>query len=88
MVEISILTTTIDTFDNKKLIVPNAKVMADNITNHTAYKTRRVDLVAGISYSDDIDRAREAIKAAIAEIPEVLADPETRRLLTNAGFLA
>jgi small conductance mechanosensitive channel len=73
--EISILTTTIDTFDNKKMIVPNSKVMADNITNHTAYKTRRVDLTAGISYSDDIDRAREAIKAAMAAVPEVLDEP-------------
>jgi small conductance mechanosensitive channel len=73
--EISILTTTVDTFDNKKMIVPNAKVMADNITNHTAYKTRRVDLSAGISYADDIDRAREAIKAAIAEVPGILDEP-------------
>jgi small conductance mechanosensitive channel len=73
--EISILTTTIDTFDNKKMIVPNSKVRSDNITNHTAYNTRRVDLEAGISYSDDIDRARAAIKAALAEIPEVLGDP-------------
>jgi small conductance mechanosensitive channel len=73
--EISILTTTIDTFDNKKMIIPNSKVMSDNITNHTAYQTRRVDLEAGISYSDDIDRARAAIKAALAEIPEVLGDP-------------
>ncbi|MEN8255022.1 MAG: mechanosensitive ion channel domain-containing protein, partial [Verrucomicrobiota bacterium] len=73
--EISILTTMIDAFDNKRIIVPNSKVMADNIINHTINSTRRVDLVAGISYSDDIDKARAAIKAAIAEIPEVLGDP-------------
>ncbi|MDH3981767.1 MAG: mechanosensitive ion channel [Kiritimatiellaceae bacterium] len=73
--EIGILTTHIDTLDNKKTVVPNAKVMESNITNYTANDTRRVDLVAGISYSDDIDKARAAIKAAIAEIPEVLSEP-------------
>ncbi|MEN7973476.1 MAG: mechanosensitive ion channel domain-containing protein [Verrucomicrobiota bacterium] len=73
--EIGILTTMIDTFDNKRVIIPNSKVLADNITNHTFNNTRRVDLVAGISYSDDIDKARAAIKEAIAGIPEVLAEP-------------
>lgn len=73
--EIGILTTSIDTFDNKRTIIPNAKLMSDNITNHTANNTRRVDLVAGISYGDDIDKARAAIKAAIAEFPEVLENP-------------
>jgi small conductance mechanosensitive channel len=79
--EISILTTTIDTFDNEKMIVPNAKVMADNITNHTAYSHRRIDLRASISYGDDIDRAREAIKNAVAEIPHVLDDPALEIIL-------
>jgi small conductance mechanosensitive channel len=83
--EISILTTTIDTFDNKKMIAPNSKVMADNITNHTAYQTRRVDLTAGISYADDIDRAREAIKAALAEVPEVLREPAPDILVSEMG---
>ncbi len=73
--EIGILTTSLDTFDNKRVIIPNAKLMSDNITNHTTNHTRRVDLVAGISYSDDIDKARAAIKAAIAEFPEVLETP-------------
>ncbi len=73
--EISILTTILDTFDNKRIIIPNAKVMADNITNHTANDTRRVDLVAGISYGDDIDQARAAIKEALEEFSEILETP-------------
>lgn len=73
--EIGILTTSLDTYDNKRTIIPNAKVMSDNITNHSVNDTRRVDLVAGISYADDIDKARAAIKAAIAEFPEVLETP-------------
>ena len=75
VVEISIFTTLLDTMDNKKVIVPNAKVMGDNITNYSANDTRRVDLTAGISYADDIDKARAAIQAAIAEIDGVLESP-------------
>ena len=73
--EISILTTMIDTFDNKRIIVPNAKLMSDNITNHTFNDTRRVDLAAGISYGDDIDKARAAIKEVLTEFPEILDTP-------------
>lgn len=73
--EIGIFTTVIDTLDNRRTIVPNAKLTADNITNYTANPTRRVDLVAGISYGDDIDKARAAIQAALAEVPGILATP-------------
>jgi small conductance mechanosensitive channel len=73
--EINILTTIIDTLDNRKTIVPNSKLMADNITNYSANDTRRVDLTAGISYGDDIDKARGAIAAALAEVPGILENP-------------
>ena len=73
--EISIFTTHVDTFDNKKTIVPNTKLMADNITNYSANSTRRVDLVAGISYQDDIDKARAAIESVLKGFPEILEFP-------------
>jgi len=73
--DIGIFTTVIDTLDNRKTIVPNSKLMADNITNYSANDTRRVDLVAGISYGDDIDKARSAIQAALAEVPGILETP-------------
>jgi len=73
--EIGIFTTVIDTLDNKKTVVPNAKLTADNITNYSANETRRVDLVAGISYSDDIDKARAAIQSVLAEVPCILETP-------------
>jgi len=73
--EIGIFTTVIDTLDNRKTIVPNSKLMADNITNYSANSTRRVDLVAGISYGDDIDKARAAIQSALAEVPGILETP-------------
>lgn len=73
--DIGIFTTHVDTLDNRKTIVPNAKLMSDNITNYSANDTRRVDLIAGISYSDDIDKARAAIDAVLKEIPEILQTP-------------
>lgn len=73
--EIGVLNTHIDTLDNKKIIVPNSKIMSDNITNYSANSTRRVDIVAGISYGDDIDKAREVIKSVLADVPGVLDSP-------------
>lgn len=73
--EIGILNTHIDTLDNKMTIVPNAKLMGDNIVNYTANKTRRVDIIAGISYGDDIDKAREVIQSVLADVPGILESP-------------
>ena len=75
VVEISIFTTIINTPDNRKTIVPNAKLMGDNIINYSANNTRRVDLAAGISYADDIDKARAAIQAALSEVDGILESP-------------
>lgn len=73
--EISIFTTILNTPDNKKIIVPNSKVMGDNITNFNANGTRRVDLVAGISYGDDIDKAKAVISAILEGDDRILKDP-------------
>jgi small conductance mechanosensitive channel len=73
--EISIFTTTINTPDNKKVIVPNAKLMGDNITNFNANGSRRVDLVAGIGYGDDIDKAKKVLEEILAADKRVLKDP-------------
>jgi small conductance mechanosensitive channel len=73
--DIGIFTTHVDTLDNKKTIVPNAKLMSDNITNYSANKTRRVDMQAGISYGSDIDQARAAIVAVLSEVPGILDTP-------------
>jgi len=73
--EISIFTTIINTPDNKKVIVPNSKVMGDNITNFNANGSRRVDLVAGISYGDDIDKAKSVLDGILAADERVLKNP-------------
>ncbi len=76
VVEIGIFTTTMKSPDNKKMIVPNAQVMGGKITNFNANGTRRVDLVAGISYDDDIDKAKAILNEIIAADARILKDPE------------
>lgn len=72
---ISIFTTTLTTPDNKEIIVPNGAVIGNNITNYSAKPTRRVDMVFGISYDDDIRKAKEVLEQILAEDERILAEP-------------
>ncbi len=72
---ISIFTTTLTTPDNKEIIVPNGAVLGGNITNYSARPTRRVDMVFGISYDDDIRKAKALLEEIISADDRVLADP-------------
>lgn len=71
----NMLATTVRTFDNKVMIVPNAKIGGDTITNASASETRRVDLTFGIGYGDDTDKAQAILKRIVDEHPLVLNDP-------------
>jgi len=73
--EISIFTTILATPDNVKVIVPNAQIMGGNITNYSANETRRVDLVIGVSYSDDLKKAKEVLTKVVKADERVLQDP-------------
>jgi len=73
--EIGIFTTELKTPDNKKVIVPNAKITGDNIVNYTVKGTRRMDLVAGVSYSADLDKVRSVLEEILAEEERFLKDP-------------
>lgn len=72
---IQIFTTQLKTADNKTVIVPNAKLTDDNIVNWTVKGTRRVDMVMGIGYEDDIDKARSLMTEVIAADARILKDP-------------
>ncbi len=72
---IHIFTTTLTTLDNKRVIVPNSKMMGDNIINYSAEGTRRLDLTASISYGDSIDTAKSALMDEITKDPRVLKNP-------------
>jgi small conductance mechanosensitive channel len=72
---INIFTTTMTTPDNKEVILPNGSVLGGNITNYSARPTRRVDMVFGIGYDDDIRKAKKLLEEIIAADDRVLADP-------------
>jgi len=71
----TLVSTTIRTFDNQTIIVPNTKIWGDVITNITANPTRRVDMKFGIGYGDDIGKAQSALQSVIEGHPKVLKDP-------------
>lgn len=73
--EIRIFSTIINTPDQKEMIVPNGLITSDVITNYTAQQTRRVDLVIGVSYDDDIKTAKKIIAETIDAHELVLKDP-------------
>ena len=71
----NMLSTTIRTFDNKKMIVPNGKIGGDTITNATASSTRRIDMTFGIGYDDDVAKAQAILERIINEHTLVMKDP-------------
>jgi len=73
--KIEIFNTELHSPDNKKVIVPNGGVIGGNITNYSANDTRRVDMVFGIGYSDDIDAVKGVLRSVMADEPSVLQDP-------------
>lgn len=72
----NLVSTTIHTFDNKRMVVPNNKIWNDVITNATGVRERRVDMEFGIGYQADYDQAREILEETIRAHPKVLDDPE------------
>jgi len=73
--EVQILTTVLKTGDNKKVIVPNGQIMDSVITNYSANDQRRVDMVVGVSYDDDLDKVRSTLEQLVAADERILDDP-------------
>jgi len=72
---VQIFNTILKTPDNKKVIVPNSKLTGDNITNYSAMEQRRIDMVFGIGYDDDIKKAKATLERIISEDERILKDP-------------
>ncbi len=83
--EITIFNTVINTADNQKKIIPNGSVSSGTITNITANDTRRIDLLIGIGYDDDIKRASEVLAEVVKDEPRVLAEPKTNIAVAELG---
>lgn len=82
---IGLFTTEIATIDNKKVIVPNGMIFDNVITNYAGYETRRVDLVFGVSYGDDLDKAMALIKSEVEKESRAKSDPEPVIAVDNLG---
>lgn len=72
----SLVNTTIHTFDNQSLIVPNNKIWQDVITNYTFQQERRVDMEFGITYDEDIDRVEAILREVLSKDDRILTEPE------------
>lgn len=83
--EIQIFNTTLNTFDNKRIIIPNGALATGNLTNYSIEDRRRVDWTFGISYGDSFDKAKEIIFDLLAKNEKVLRDPEIFIALQSLG---
>ena len=73
--EIELVHTYLDTIGNTRIAIPNSKMMNANITNYSAYETRRNDLVFSISYGDDLLKAKALLQELADQHPMILKDP-------------
>ncbi|MAX24424.1 MAG: mechanosensitive ion channel protein [Phycisphaeraceae bacterium] len=83
--EVELFTTTLDTPDNRRFIIPNSAIFGSTIENITFHPRRRVDVAVGVSYSADIDKTRQVLIAAANSIEKTLDDPEKVIMLTGLG---
>jgi small conductance mechanosensitive channel len=72
---VQIFNTILKSPDNRKIIIPNSKLTGDNIINYSAMEQRRIDLVFGIGYDDDIKKAKATLEKILSEDERVLKDP-------------
>jgi len=73
--EIQIFNTILNSPDNVRLIIPNGQVTGSSIKNYTVNGTRRVDLVVGVSYNDDLKKARQVIEQVLTSDDRILSEP-------------
>ena len=81
----SLVSTTILTFDNQRIIVPNNSIWNDNITNLTGMPTRRIDMTFGVSYDDNLDHVMEVLLGLCNDHPLVLDNPPPLIKVTSHG---
>jgi len=85
ILKIGIFTTTMLTPDNKEVIVPNGGIYSGNITNYSIRPTRRVDMVFGIGYGDDLLKAKTVLQQMVTEDDRILSDPAPQIAVGELG---
>ncbi len=83
--EIELFTTAIDTFDNRRFIIPNSAIFGATIENITYHPHRRIDVAVGTDYAADIDTTRTVLERAVDSVSLCLSDPEPAIVLTGLG---
>lgn len=83
--EIQIFSTKMKSGDNKEIIIPNGQIIGNIITNYSAKETRRIDLVIGVGYSDDLKKVRSVLEDILSNEERVLAEPESTIGLLELG---
>ena len=82
---INLFRTEIATVDNVQIIIPNNDTWTTVLKNYSAYDRRRMDLVIGVAYEADMERAVSVIRGAVTSDPRALLDPEPFVRVTNLG---
>lgn len=75
VVETGLFSTALDTRQNVRVLVPNGRIFGQTLTNYSANPIRRVDMVVGVDYGDDLDVARRTLERILAEDDRVMDDP-------------
>lgn len=73
--ELNLMATTLNTPDNRRVMIPNKNVWGTPIVNFSATGTRRLELVVGVSYGADLNKAREVIEKVVQADERVLSEP-------------
>ena len=85
VVEVGLLATELKTFDNIKMVMPNSTILNGPITNFSANPTRRIDLTIGVSYGDDLNKAKQIIVDLIEADERILKEPAPQVMVANLG---
>ncbi|NOZ00882.1 MAG: mechanosensitive ion channel [Deltaproteobacteria bacterium] len=82
---INLFTTTMDTPDNRRIIIPNGGIFGSTIENLTHHDVRRVDVAVGVDYTADMDKTREVLEQAAQAVPGRLEDNGFQVILLSLG---
>lgn len=83
--EIETRATTIRTYDNRRVVIPNSELFTDSVIVNTAFERRRMEYDVGIGFGDDINRAKQLILQALDGLDEILKDPPPEVLMMEIG---
>ena len=82
---IELFTSALDTFDNRRFVIPNSEIFGSVIENITHHSIRRADVAVGVDYEADIDHTRSVLTSAALQVPGSLDDPAPAVVLVDLG---